>query len=293
MVYFQQNNFTSIDLGGHIKNGQIVWRQPDVLFKNLYSYTEPNFPFVNHHWLAGVIFWLLYLIGGFKILSVLNILLGVATILIAFKLAIKKSSFALAAVLALPVILLLSERIDIRPEMLSNLFIILVFYLLEDFRSTKSAKNLVWLLPIFLLWVNTHIYFFIGLFMISLAVLEQIIIKHKNFFQADYAKKLLYFALGSAAVCLINPNFWQGAAYPFSLTGRYGNFSENYEIVENKSPFYLENLTLNNNILLFKILLVLLAASFIVFLAKKIKTGASLPLRERFINAPDYFYLFT
>src|SRR3989338_8211437 len=88
LVYFQQNNFTSIDLGRHIKNGQIVWRQPDVLFKNLYSYTEPNFPFVNHHWLAGVIFWLLYLIGGFKILSVLNILLGVATILIAFKLAI-------------------------------------------------------------------------------------------------------------------------------------------------------------------------------------------------------------
>ena len=292
LVYFQQNDFTSIDLGRHIKNGQIVWSQPDVLFKNLYSYSEPDFPFVNHHWLAGVLFWLLYLIGGFKILSGLNILIGIITILIIFKLSVKKSNFALAGVLILPVIILLSERVDIRPEMFSNLFVVLVFYLLEEFRSTKSPKNLVWLLPIFILWVNTHIYFFIGLFMVGLAVLEQIVVQNKNFFKTEQAKKLLYFTLGSAAVCLINPNFVYGLAYPFSLMGRYGNFSENYEIVENKSPFYLENLMLNNNILIFKVLLALLAVSFIIFFIKKISITAGQPLKARLIAVPDYFCLF-
>lgn len=279
LVYFQLGDFTSIDLGRHIKNGELTFSQPEVLFKNLYSYTEPNFPFVNHHWLSGVIFWLLYLIGGFKILSVLNILLALVTVFLAFKLAAKQSSLALTALLALPVILILSERVDIRPEMFSSLFIVLVFYLLADFRENQSAKNLIWLLPIFFLWVNTHIYFFIGLFLAGLALLEQIIIHHKNFFKVAAAKKLGYYAFGSAAVCLLNPNFFKGLVYPFTLLARYGNFSENYEIVENKSPFYLENLMIDHNIFIFKILLMLLAASFAVYFIKKQK--------------PDYFYIAT
>ncbi|MDP2708432.1 MAG: hypothetical protein Q8O93_00045 [bacterium] len=293
LIYFQPGDFSSIDLGRHLKNGQLAFSQSDVLFKNLYSYTEPDFPFVNHHWLSGVIFWLLYSIGGFKMLSVLNMLLAVITVLIAFKLAVKKSNFWLASVLALPVIILLSERIDIRPEMFSNLFIVLVFYILSDYRSSKSAKKLVWLLPIFFLWVNTHIYFFIGLFMVGLALLEQVVIHHKNFLKIDYAKKLFYFFLGSAAVCLLNPNFLKGLLYPFTLLTRYGQFSENYEIVENKSPFYLENLIINQNILIFKILLLLLAVSFLLYFANKYKGAAERALKARIFSGLDYFYLFS
>ncbi len=293
LVYFQQGDFTSIDLGRHLKNGQIVISQPDVLFKNLYSYTEPDFPFVNHHWLSGVIFWLLYLIGGFNILSVFNIILGILTILIVFKLAVRKSDFALTGVLALPVILILSERVDIRPEMFSNLFMVLTFYLLDDFRSTKSTKNLYWLLPIFFLWVNTHLYFFIGLFLIGLAVSEQIIIQHKNFFRINYAKKLVYFFFGSIVICLLNPNFWNGLVYPFTIMGKYFGQTENYEIVENKSPFFLEKLMINNNILIFKILLVLLAVSFIAYFVKKLSDDSGRSFKERLAASPDYFYLFS
>ena len=291
LIYFQQGDFSSIDLGRHLENGKIVWSQPDVLFKNLYSYTEPDFPFVNHHWLSGVIFWLLYLIGGFKILSALNILVGVLTILIVFKLAVKKSSFALAGALVLPVILILSERVDIRPEMFSNLFIVLTCYLLEDFRSAKSAKNLFWLLPIFFLWVNMHLYFFIGLFLIGLAILEQIIIQQKSFFKIEYARKLGYYFLGSAVACLLNPNFINGLAYPFTIAGKYYGLAENYEIVENKSPFYLENLMVNYNILIFKILLIFLAVSFVALVIKKYKDNPERPLKARLLNGLNYFYL--
>ena len=69
LIYFEQGDFTSLDLGRHLENGKIVWSQPGVLFSNFYSYTEPNLSFINHHWLSGVIFYLLYLIGGFKILT--------------------------------------------------------------------------------------------------------------------------------------------------------------------------------------------------------------------------------
>ena len=266
LIYFQQGDFTSLDLGRHLKNGQIVWSQPGVLFTNFYSYTDTNFPFINHHWLSGVVFWLLYLIGGFKILTLLNILLGVAAVLIVFRLAARKANFWLAAILSLPVILILSERVDVRPEMFSYIFIALVYYLTEDFRANGYGKKLLWLAPIFLVWVNLHIYFFIGLFLISLAMLEQIILHFKDFFRAASARKFLYITLLSWAATLLNPNFIKGLLYPFNIFKKYG-----YDIVENKSPFYLETLMTDYNILIFKILLGLLILSFILFFVIKRK----------------------
>ena len=52
IVFCHQINLTSLDLGRHIKNGQIIWQDKDVLYKNFYSFTEPDFPFINHHWLS-------------------------------------------------------------------------------------------------------------------------------------------------------------------------------------------------------------------------------------------------
>jgi len=268
LIYFQQGDFTSLDLGRHLENGQIVWQNPGVLFKNFYSFTEPDFLFVNHHWLSGVIFWLLYLIGGFKILTLLNILLGVGSVLLIFKLTARKSNFWLAAILILPVILLLSERVDIRPEMFSYFFIALTYYLVEDFRVNGYTKKLVWLPFIFLAWVNLHIYFFVGLFLISLAVLEHLVSHFKDFFKTEHIRKFFYIALLSWAAVLFNPNFIGGLLYPFNILKKYG-----YEIVENKSPFYLETLMINHNILIFKILLGLLIISFIVPLLVRRKTN--------------------
>ncbi|MFH1255587.1 MAG: hypothetical protein V1667_03930 [bacterium] len=258
LIYFQKGDFSSIDLGRHLKNGQTVWSNPDVLYKNFYSYAEPDFPFINHHWLSGAIFWLFYLIGGFKFLTALNIIIGISAVFIIFKLTAKKSDFVLASILILPAILLLSERVDIRPEMFSYLFIAISYYLVEDLRANGYGKKLIWLAPMFLIWANLHIYFFIGLFLASLAMLEQLILKTKD------AKNFFYITLSSWAACLLTPNFIKGLLYPFNILKKYG-----YEIAENKSPFYMQNLTVNYNIEIFKILLVLLAASFAVRLVKR------------------------
>lgn len=288
LIYYEQGDFTSLDLGRHLKNGQIVWQEPGVLFQNFYSFTEPDFSFINHHWLSGVIFWLLYLIGGFKILTILNILLGVGAVLLIFKLAVRKANFWLAAILTLPIILLLSERVDIRPEMFSYFFIALTYYLVEDFRAFGFTRKLIWLAPMFLLWVNLHIYFFIGLFLISLAVLEQIILHFKDFFKVESARKFFYVALLSWAVTLLNPNFIKGLLYPFNILKKYG-----YEIVENKSPFYLETLMIDYNIIIFKILLGFLVLSFILFIALKrrvypVKSGNA---GAKLFNGVNYYNL--
>ena len=76
-------NLVNSDVGRHIKNGELILAgQKDVLYKNYYSFTFPDYPFINHHWLAGVIFYLVHFWFGFKGLSILYISLILAAILL-------------------------------------------------------------------------------------------------------------------------------------------------------------------------------------------------------------------
>lgn len=276
IVFSQKIEFTAVDLGRHLENGKIVWQNSQVLFKNFYSYSETNTGFINHHWLAGVIYYFVYLIGGFKLLSFLNILLVIIAFSLAFKLAQKKAGFYLPALLSIPIIFLLSERVEVRPEIFSYLFIILVWFILERVSERKNYRLLFWLIPLFILWVNIHIYFFVGLALLSFKVLAEflpVFIKKSGSLKDRFrfawpATRIWVKNLGLVVLaCLLNPNFIRGLLYPLNIFKNYG-----YEIAENKSVFYLEHLMINYNIPLFKILFVLLIFSFAAywFFSKKI-----------------------
>ncbi len=266
IVFSQKIEFTSVDLGRHLENGKIILSDRQVLFKNLYSYTEPDTIFINHHWLAGVIYYGVYLVGGFKSLSILNILLILSAFILSFKLAKKRAGFYISALLAIPVIFLMGERVEVRPEIFSYFFIILTWYILDYVSEKKNYRFLYWLVPLFALWVNIHIYFFIGLALVafkSAAEFLPVFIISKGdfkqrFFKAWNKSRLWIINLGVLFLtCLFNPNFIRGLLYPFNIFKNYA-----YEIAENKSVFYLEHLMVNYNIHIFKILIFLLLLSF-------------------------------
>src|SRR3989344_5234961 len=72
-------NSINQDIGRHIKSGQIIWETKQVYKTNLFSFTEPERKFINHHWLSEVVFYGLNNTIGLKGL----ILLKTAIILIA------------------------------------------------------------------------------------------------------------------------------------------------------------------------------------------------------------------
>jgi hypothetical protein len=275
IIFCQKIEFTSVDLGRHLANGRELFNHPDLLFKNTYSYTEPNFPFINHHWLAGLIYYKLYLVGGFKILSLFNILTILLTFSLAFFIAKKRAGFYLSAVLSLPFIFLLSERVEVRPEIFSYLFILLTWFVLENFRD-KKWHGLIYLIPLFFLWVNIHIYFFIGLALIGFKAAAEFLPSFlelkadfkSRFVNAWFKSKQYFINLGILIlVCLLNPNTIYGLLYPFNIFHNYA-----YEIAENKSIFYLGHLMFNQNFAIFKLGLLLLILSFssVIFFKKKI-----------------------
>ena len=289
LIFSQKIDLTAVDLGRHLANGRAVWSNPDILFRNAYSYTEPAFAFINHHWLYGVIAYAIYRLSGFIGLSIMNIMAILAAFILAFRAASRKISasasdmsgrpevdgFFFASLISIPAILLLSERVEVRPEIFSCLFIILAYIILGRYDSRRDGRRLWLLAPLFVLWANIHIYFSIGLALVGFKAAAdfiagflgrrrglEIFSRRSRWADAWERSRRMFMVLGvSALACLMNPNTWRGLIYPFDIFTNYG-----YDIAENKSIFFLEHLTVDGNYFLFKLMAALLAASWALYL---------------------------
>ncbi|MFC1756943.1 hypothetical protein ACFLZC_02200 [Patescibacteria group bacterium] len=124
-----------------------------------------------------------------------------------------------------------------------------------------SKRWLIALPLIALIWINTHIYFFFGPFLIGLFWLEHLLSKHKDKLQK--IKELSTVFIFTIVASLFNPIGFKVLLYPLNIFKNYG-----YRIVENQSVWFLENLDFLNisNLLLFKISFYVLVASFVVLL---------------------------
>lgn len=250
-------NLPTDDLGRHLTNGKIIWQTRSVAQTNLYSYTEPDFEFVDHHWLSGVVFYLLFKIIGFSGFVIFKIILLLAAFSIVLFVSVRRGNFWIASLASIPAIYILSERTDLRPEIFSYFFTALFLFFLYDLEKNPARNRIFWLIPLQLLWVNLHLYFFIGIAMTAGFLLEKIIADRKNLKNNPLIKKLSFLFFSLIIVSLVNPYGIKLLLYPLNIFKNYG-----YDIVENKSPFFLQYLMHDAAIPAFKIALALLAISF-------------------------------
>ena len=263
LFFMQKIDLTTADLGRHIKNGEMIINgQFGILDTNFYSYTEPSFPVVNHHWGSGVIFYFIWKVFGFAGLSIIYLFLILITFYLFFRIAQKESSFKISLFFSFVLIPLMAARTEIRPEIFSYFLIALFFWILWHWRKGQLDKKWLWLLPILeLFWVNLHIYFVFGPALIGLFWVDRMIKKR------GFCKKLGLILGLTGLASLINPFGFKGLIYPFNIFKEYG-----YRIVENQSVWFLENWGFNSpNLRLFEICLGILILSFILLLIRNRK----------------------
>ena len=204
------------DMARHIKNGELILQGNfEVLYSNVYSYTEPGHPFINHHWLSGVVFYLLHQAVGWDGLVIFKIIVLLSAFSLLFITAAKKADFWLVAFFSLPTILILIERSSLRPEIFSYLFISVFLYLLIDLEEHPERKRIFWLIPLELLWVNMHVFWSIGIMMVAGFLLEKIILNRRNLYGNPLIKKLAFLLAALALVSFINPNGTRGVFYSY------------------------------------------------------------------------------
>ncbi len=231
LEFFHPISAFTQDLGRHLKTGEIIWTTHHVPTTNLFSYTHPDFPFVNTHWLSEVVFYLLntYL-GTFGLLFVMSLVAATSFVLLIYffshtkyQILNTKYYFAILVTVLLYSGILL-ERTDLRPEIFSFLFMsifVVILYKWREFSFSRhsgdnppvggkdsridsgrtafarmtNTKYLIFLLPFLeLFWVNMHIYFIIGPLLIGLFLLEQVIIVIARKVQGERVKGKGFFS---------------------------------------------------------------------------------------------------
>ncbi len=254
----------AVDLAMQIKDGELISDSNfKVLTANLYSYTEPDFPFVNHHWLSGVVFYLIYQIAGFKGLTVFAAIILLSAFALFFYIAVKKADFWLVAPFSILTILILRQRTDVRPEIFSYFLIALFLYCLLDFKEHSERNKIFWLIPLEILWVNLHIFFSIGIALVAGFLAEGIIIHRKNIKRNLFVKKLTMLLAILATASLINPNGIYGALRSF-YQWRAPAFPMRTFELQSITEFLRINLLKDNiSIIFFWLAVPLLALSFI------------------------------
>src|SRR6202021_2794225 len=158
------------DLWWHVKTGELILSTHKWATTDPYSYTSYGAPWMSCEWLGDVLFAAVYRVGGLRGLEALLFVLASAVMLALYGLATQRSGNSKAGFVAAAVLLALATvSFNLRPQMLGYLFLILTLVALERFRQGKGRA--IWLLPVlFLIWINTHGSWIIGLGVIGLYI---------------------------------------------------------------------------------------------------------------------------
>jgi tetratricopeptide (TPR) repeat protein len=263
-----------LDIFLHIKTGQWIWGNLSIPRIQLYSFILGQKEWINHQWFFQAIIHPIHSLAGLNGLIVLRYIV-ICILLCIFYKYIKKTYYTLpVSLLVMNISFMLGyERFFlIRPEIISILFTVLFIISL---RAYKGSSTILLLLPLQVIWVNTHGYFIIGQALVCLyAISKYIELKLKlpffwneNRIQVIALNKILVLAVLLFLVSFINPNFLKGAYYPLdilfsSALGEYGAQISSYiselKVITGSSIF------LTGERFLLHILIFLLCLSFLM-----------------------------
>lgn len=162
LLYFFSYPGVDPDLWGHLFFGREILQNGRLPLQNLYSYTAPDHLWINHEWLAEIIFYGLFHFLGSPGLILLKVALGLSIIWILDRTLRRRVTSPFVRALTLVwTMAILSPGFNIRPQLFTYLFFaisILLFHLYEEGEQTV----LYWFPLLMVLWVNLHGGFVVG-----------------------------------------------------------------------------------------------------------------------------------
>lgn len=203
------------DFGWHLKSGQIYSETRRIPQSDPFSYTMADYSWVNHEYAADALYYLLYRVGGDNtfLLSLFFLSVGIITFLVVFPRTFFTTLAADERIFAGLIGLIISRQwFGIRSQVFDWLGFLLVIFIWNRFRRTKSRRQLLWYLPLFFLWTNIHGGFFIGFALLGFFIcFDTFKTLHWPHICQWYAREKtnLFFAIGilllSLLSTLINP----------------------------------------------------------------------------------------
>lgn len=156
------------DTWWHIKVGEQILTSHSWPTSDPYSFTARGNDWIAYEWLGEVVMALSMRVGGIRGLDILLIALaGIIVILIYYYAYLRCNNSKAAFVASVLVLPLAALCFTLRPQLLGFTFLLITLIVLERFRQGHQIA--VWTLPVvFLLWVNSHGSFALGMAIMGL-----------------------------------------------------------------------------------------------------------------------------
>jgi hypothetical protein len=227
IVYVVKRGFeVDPDFWWHLKSGEAILATHHWPTTDPYSFTVVGQRWMAYEWLGDVTFATFERIGGLRGLAFLMIALGAATMVALYILAAVRCGNSKAGfITSLALLVLVVPILSLRPQMFGYLFLILTLLALELFRQGK--RGAVWFLPpLFLVWINTHGSWVLGLGTILVYWVSGLkefrigAIEARRWTPPERLRLALVFLL-CVAVLPITPYGTRLVAFPFEVAGSY------------------------------------------------------------------------
>ena len=159
------------DLGWHLKYGEYFFQHGRILKENIFSTEMADFIWPNTSWGIDLIYYSAFHLLGFLGLTLLSSLVIAVTFYFfskAYELSIwhKAVIFPFLIILENPV-----NEISFRGQVVSVMMLGILILILSKFEKYRENKILLWLMPLFLVWANTHGQFILGFGVLGLWLL--------------------------------------------------------------------------------------------------------------------------
>jgi hypothetical protein len=214
--------FVDPDLWWHIRIGQDILSTHHWPTVDPYSFTVAGNPWIAYEWLGDVLIGGVARVGGLLGLDILLFAVATAVMLALYGYATLRSGNSKAGFVTAGVLCSLAfASFNLRPQMVGYLYLVLALIALERFRQGKQRA--IWFLPpLFLLWINTHGSWVIGLGVVLAFLVTGLFefswgsVETERWTRSQRMKLEIVFLL-SVAVIPMTPYGIRLAAYPFTV----------------------------------------------------------------------------
>ncbi len=210
------------DVWWHIKVGATIFSTHHWPIVDAYSFTARGTHWIAYEWLGELLLAAVARAGGIRGLMLLDLLLASAILFGLYALVTLRCGKSKAACVVCMVLLpLVYPSCTLRPQMLGYIFLIVTLIILERFRRGHTRG--IWLLPpLFLVWVNTHGSFILGVFALAVYFAAGLVEIHwgelysRRWTAGERLRLELVALLGFIALTL-TPYGTEVCVYPFSM----------------------------------------------------------------------------
>jgi hypothetical protein len=215
-------NAVDPDLWWHLRTGQWIAETGHIPHSDPFSFTRAGQPWVSHEWLSEVVFYEIWKHAGASGLIVFSAIVTTAGFMLLFLRCPGKPHWAAAAT-ALGA-LASAPAWGVRPQMFTFALASLLLWLLE--RGQERPWLLVFIPPMFLLWLNLHAGFALGpalMLAYGFGLLVEAVIGDTLWREARPAlARLLLLVLACLALVPLNPSGAQLYRYPIDTLRSIG-----------------------------------------------------------------------